>query len=129
MYENASIRDFIQKEATLKGFLLAYLNLSKDFKVYSEYELNKGYADIYMAPDLQRNPSMCPSHYIIELKYLKKSDLNEADKEKAITAAKAEAAKQLTQYAQDTKLLGTPLVKLAVTVTAAGVISIEEVGK
>ncbi len=126
LYENASIRDFIQKEATLKGFLLAYLNLSKDFKVYSEYELNKGYADIYMAPDLQRNPSMCPSHYIIELKYLKKSDLNEADKEKAITAAKAEAAKQLTQYAQDTKLLDTPLVKLAVTVTATGVISIEE---
>lgn len=126
LYENASIRDFIQKEATLKGFLLAYLNLSKDFKVYSEYELNKGYADIYMAPDLQRNPAMCPSHYIIELKYLKKSDLNEADKEKTITSAKAEAARQLEQYAQDPKLLGAPLVKLAITVTATGVISIEE---
>lgn len=48
----SSIREFIEGEAHVKGFLLAYLGLARTYIIYPEYEANKGYADFYMMPDL-----------------------------------------------------------------------------
>ncbi|MBF0398248.1 MAG: AAA family ATPase, partial [Desulfobacterales bacterium] len=68
-YEASSIRDFIYREEGVKGFLLAYLNMTSLFKVYSEPEFNKGFADIYLEPDT-RFPEI-KTGFLIELKYVK----------------------------------------------------------
>jgi len=85
---NSSIRDFIDGESFIKGYLIALFNLTNAFTVISEKEENKGYVDIYLqyARDLKANVS----DFIIELKYLKKNE----DEKKTIKEAKS----QLNQY-------------------------------
>ena len=85
---NSSIRDFIDGESFIKGYLIALFNLTNAFTVISEKEENKGYVDIYLqyARDLKANVS----DFIIELKYLKKNE----DEKKALKEAKS----QLNQY-------------------------------
>jgi len=99
-YKIASNRDFIYREQGIKGFLLAYLNLSKAYTVHSETEMNKGYADIYIQPNVLIYPEMCPTHFIVELKYLTRAELKEASVEKHFNQAKS----QLEQYGKDQKV-------------------------
>jgi hypothetical protein len=114
LFKSASVRDFITKEAVLKGFLIAHLNLLDDYDMYSEHELNKGIADVYLVPNLLTAPKICPNHYILELKYLKKEENTESN----LAAIKAKAAKQLNQYAQDPKLKGITVTKLIIIVSS-----------
>ncbi len=123
LFKSASVRDFITKEAVLKGFLIAHLNLLADYDMYSEHELNKGIADVYLVPTLLTAPKICPNHYIFELKYLTK----EENTESAIAAKKAKAAEQLNQYAQDPKLEGITVTKLIIMVSSKGLVALEEV--
>jgi hypothetical protein len=123
LFKSASVRDFITKEAVLKGFLIAHLNLLDDYDMYSEYELNKGIADVYLVPNLLTAPKICPNHYILELKYLKKEENTESN----LAAVKAKAAKQLNQYAQDPKLKGITVTKLIIIVSSNGLAALEEV--
>ncbi len=123
LFKSASVRDFITKEAVLKGFLIAHLNLLNDYDMYSEYELNKGIADVYLVPNLLTAPKICPNHYILELKYLTK----EENTETAIAAKKAKAAEQLNQYAQDPKLEGVTVTKLIIMVSSKGLVTLDEV--
>ena len=99
--QQSSIREFIEGEAHVKGFLLAYLGLTQGYTILSEHESSKGYADFYMMPDLQRQPDIAYS-YIVEVKYAKR-DASEA----VITSLKQEAAEQLVRYAADEKVLRT----------------------
>ncbi|WP_455621899.1 ATP-binding protein [Parabacteroides sp.] len=94
----SAIREFIEGEAHVKGFLLAYLGLARTYIIYPEYEANKGYADFYMMPDLLHQPEIAYS-YIVEVKYARR-DATGAD----IDALKAEAAIQLQRYAADPKV-------------------------
>lgn len=89
----SSIRDFIEGEAHVKAFMLAYLGLSNYYIVRPEYESNKGYADLFMQPRLVKLPDMKFS-YCIELKYAKR----DAPEEK-IEQLLEEARTQLKQYA------------------------------
>ena len=97
----SAIREFIEGEAHVKGFLLAYLGLTQGYVLFPEHESSKGYADFYMMPDLLHQPEIAYS-YIVEVKYARR-DASEAD----IALLKQEAAEQLRRYAADEKVLRT----------------------
>lgn len=44
------IREYIDGESHIKGFLLAYMGLTKCYQIIPEWEANKGYADFYFPP-------------------------------------------------------------------------------
>jgi len=70
----------------------------------SEYELNKGYCDILLLPNLLQYPDIKYS-YLIELKYIKPSDYAVALQEKKIK----DAMEKLKRYENDEglkKLMG-----------------------
>ena len=48
IHRQNAIREFIDGEAHVKGFLLAYLGLTQGYILLPEYESSKGYADFYM---------------------------------------------------------------------------------
>lgn len=97
----SAIREFIDGEAHVKGFLLAYLGLTRGYILLPEHESSKGYADFYMMPDLVRQPDIAYS-YIVEVKYARR-DASDAD----IAALKQDAAEQLHRYAADEKVART----------------------
>lgn len=97
----SAIREFIDGEAHIKGFLLAYLGLTQGYVIFPEHESSKGYADFYMMPDLLHQPEIVYS-YIVEVKYAKR-DGSDAD----IALLKRDAAEQLRRYAADEKVLRT----------------------
>ena len=94
----SSIREFIEGEAHVKGFLLAYLGLTRGYIIMPEHESSKGYADFYMMPDLLHQPDIAYS-YIVEVKYARR-DATDAD----IATLKEDAARQLLRYAADEKV-------------------------
>ena len=97
----SAIREFIDGEAHIKGFLLAYLGLTQGYIILPEHESSKGYADFYMMPDLLHQPDILYS-YIVEVKYARR-DASDAD----IALLKRDAAEQLKRYATDEKVLRT----------------------
>ena len=89
-----SIRDYIEGEKVLQGFLAAYLNITDYYVFHTERELNKGFADICLEPLLVRYPGIRHS-YVVEIKYLKRG---ESADETRIAAAAHEAEAQLRRY-------------------------------
>ncbi len=89
--KNSSIRDFIDGESFIKGYLIALLNLSSVFTVISEKETNKGYTDIYLT--YARNLKDSLPEFIIELKYLKKDE--------KIESILPKAKEQIKKYLHD----------------------------
>ncbi len=114
-YKNASIRDSIYREEGVKGFLLAYLGIGGGYMIRSEAELNKGYADIYIAPQLATFPNICPQHYLIELKYIKQSEIKSQIKQKLIDQTIKQAKAQLDQYANDSLIPKDVIKIIAIT--------------
>ena len=98
--QQTAIRDYIQGEKVIQGFLAAYLNLTECFAFHTERELAKGYADICLEPVLTRHPGIRHG-YVIELKYLKRT---EGASEARIKATAQAAEAQLTQYLADERL-------------------------
>lgn len=94
----STIREFIEGEAHIKGFLLAYLGLTRTYIICPEHEAAKGYADFYMMPDLLHQPEIVYS-YIVEVKYAKR-DATTSE----IVALKEEAADQLHRYQTDERV-------------------------
>ena len=89
----SSVRDAIEGERNIQGFFLAYLSLNDYYITAPEVELNHGYCDFFLLPNMthyQANHS-----YILELKYLPKADYTE---EKAAKQW-AEAVEQINGYA------------------------------
>ena len=89
----SSVRDSIEGERNIQGFFLAYLSLNDYYITAPEVELNHGYCDFFLLPNMthyQANHS-----YILELKYLSKSDYSE---DKAANQW-AEAVEQINGYA------------------------------
>ena len=97
--EQTSIRDYIQGEKIIQGFLAAYLSTSNCFVFHTEVELNKGYADIVLQPLIARHPSLRHG-YVMEIKYLKRDDADAARS----TAALDAATEQLRGYLADDRL-------------------------
>ena len=94
------IRDYIAGEKVLQGFLAAYLSVCPYFVFRSEAELGKGYADIALEPLLARYPHLRRG-YLIELKYVKRSDPLDPQR---LDAAARTAAGQLRSYLADDRL-------------------------
>ena len=89
-----SVRSLIQGERNLQGFMNAILNLNPYYLTAPEVELNHGFCDFFLMPDLLRYP-MVEHSYILELKYLK-PDAAEA----AAQQQWDEAVAQIRQYAE-----------------------------
>ena len=70
--EQTGIRDYLDGEKVLHGFVAAHLSMVDQFLLHSEYELNKGYADLYLEPFVAQYPDMGYG-YVLELKYVKRS--------------------------------------------------------
>ena len=94
------IRDYLAGEKVIQGFLAAYLSVTDFYVFRSEAEVGKGYADIGLEPLLARFPHLRHG-YLIELKYLKRSE--PAD-EAGVAAAVGEATEQLRRYLVDERL-------------------------
>lgn len=70
----SSVRDGIEAERNLQGFFMAYLNLNDYYITAPELELNHGYCDFFLLPDLTHYDSQ--HSYILELKVLSKKDFS-----------------------------------------------------
>ena len=96
----SSIRDYIDGEKVIQGFLAAYLSATEHFVFHTERELGGGYADLCLEPHLQRYTGMRHG-YVIELKYLKRG---EAASETRVAGAAQEAEAQVRRYVADERL-------------------------
>ena len=70
----SSVRDGIEAERNLQGFFMAYLNLNDYYITAPKLELNHGYCDFFLLPDLTHYASQ--HSYILELKVLSKKDFS-----------------------------------------------------
>ena len=95
-----SIRDYLDGEKIIQGFLAAYLGVSRHFLVRTEVELNKGFADIALEPLVAQFPELRYG-YLIELKYIKRG---EEVSGAILEAVVQEAEGQLARYLADERL-------------------------
>lgn len=93
--ENSSVRDGMEGERNLQGFLKAYLALSPYYLMQPELEMNYGYCDFFLLPDKRRYPDIEHS-YILELKYATRT-ATDTELEKQAD----EGRQQLRQYSED----------------------------
>ena len=84
--------DSIEGERNIQGFFLAYLSLNSYYLTAPEVELNHGFCDFFLLPDLTHYQA--EHSYILELKYLPKKDFAEKGEEQW-----KEAVKQINRYA------------------------------
>ena len=98
--EQTGIRDYMDGEKVVHGFVAAHFSLYQYFLLHSEHELNQGYADIYLEPFVAHHPDMRWG-YVLELKYLKRS---ESLSESTVAAKMQEAVHQLRGYLADQAL-------------------------
>lgn len=103
----SSVRDGIEAERNLQGFFMAYLNLNDYYITAPELELNHGYCDFFLLPDLTHYASQ--HSYILELKVLSKKDFSAivegefTEDGKPMTKAEKqwrEAVEQILRYAE-----------------------------
>lgn len=96
----SSIRDGIEAERNLQGFFMAYLSLNPYYYTAPELELNHGYCDFFLLPDLTHYPTK--HSYIIELKLVPKRDKGEDEKhyESRIEKQWQDAKTQIYRYAE-----------------------------
>ena len=92
-YRNmSSVRDSIEGERNIQGFFLAYFSLNDYYYTAPELELQHGYCDFFLLPNLTHYKT---NHsYIIEMKYLPKKDYAEKSE-----AQWQEAVEQINGYA------------------------------
>ena len=98
--QQTGIRDYIDGERVVQAFVAAHLGLTTYFLIHSEYELNKGYADLYLEPFLSRFPDIAFG-YVIEFKYLRR---REHLGERELEARVREIEQQLREYLADDML-------------------------
>lgn len=103
----SSVRDGIEAERNLQGFFMAYLNLNDYYITAPELELNHGYCDFFLLPDLTHYASQ--HSYILELTVLSKKDFSAivegefTEDGKPMTKAEKqwrEAVEQILRYAE-----------------------------
>ena len=124
-HDTTAIRQLIEGERNLQGFMNAYLTLTSYYLVAPEMEFSHGYCDFFLLPNYKVYPTVAHS-YILELKYLK-ADATEAEAERQW----AEAVEQVKSYAADRKLQsmlhGTRLHPIVVQIKGYDLLRMEEV--
>ena len=91
---NRNAENFSEKE--LKFLFMIFLKFSTAYNIYDEYQAGQGFVDLYLQKNMDKNIYEA----VIELKYLKKSDVDKVNKEKLVDDAKA----QLSKYIEDKRL-------------------------
>ena len=89
----SSVRDGVEAERNLQGFFMAYFNLNTYYCTAPELELNHGFCDFFLLPDLTNYATQ--HSYILELKMLHKGSSEEAARKQW-----DEAKEQINGYAQ-----------------------------
>ena len=124
-HDTTAIRQLIEGERNLQGFMNAYLTLTSYYLVAPEMEFSHGYCDFFLLPNYKVYPTVAHS-YILELKYLK-ADATDAEAERQW----AEAVEQVKAYAADRKLQsmlhGTRLHPIVVQIKGYDLLRMEEV--
>ena len=124
--DTTSVRSLIEGERNLQGFMNAYLSLNPYYLTAPEVELNHGYCDFFLMPDLVRWP-MVKHSYILELKYLPVNATDEKAEEQW-----QEALRQIRTYAQGEKVrlltAGTELHPIVAQIKGYEALRVEEGG-
>ena len=105
--EQTGIRDYMDGEKVVHGFVAAHLSMVDHFLLHSEYELNKGYADLYLEPFVAQYSDM-QFGYVLELKYMKRSEPLD---ESVVADKVADAVVQLRGYLADPSMRRYPSVR------------------
>jgi len=101
--EQASVRDHLNGEKVIQGFLIAYLNVTHNFLTWSEREMGGGFVDLYLEPFLARFDGI-KYGYLIELEYISNTKFNQKEFDKSLAKEIAEAEDQLQQYGADSRI-------------------------
>ena len=121
----SSVRNAIEGERNLQGFIMASLSTNAYYLLIPEIEMSHGYCDIFLMPDKKRYPGVKHS-YILELKYLSATDSEEKAKNQW-----CEGVEQVRRYATDRKVaamtIDTELHLLVMQVRVCEVVGLEEV--
>ena len=124
-HDTTAVRQLIEGERNLQGFMNAYLTLTNYYLVAPEMEFSHGYCDFFLLPNYTVYPMVAHS-YILELKYLK-TDATEAETAQQWT----EAVAQIKTYAADRKLQtmlhGTQLHLIVVQIKGYDAVKMEEI--
>ena len=125
-HDTTAVRQLIEGERNLQGFMNAFLSLAPYYLVAPEMEFSHGYCDFFLLPNYTVYPMVAHS-YILELKYLK-TDATGAEAAQQWT----EAVAQIKTYAADRKLQtmlhGTKLHLIVVQIKGYDVVKMEEIG-
>lgn len=132
-YEDvSSVRDGIESERNLQGFFMAYLNLNNYYYTAPELELNHGYCDFFLLPNLTHYATK--HSYILELKVLPKKDYEAKPENGKLSKAEVqwqEAEEQIKRYAMAPRVealrQGTTLHKIIMQFVAGKLVRMEEV--
>lgn len=132
-YEDvSSVRDGIESERNLQGFFMAYLNLNNYYYTAPELELNHGYCDFFLLPNLTHYATK--HSYILELKVLPKKDYEAKPEDGKLSKAEVqwqEAEEQIKRYAMAPRVealrQGTTLHKIIMQFVAGKLVRMEEV--
>ncbi len=98
--KQTAIRDYLTGEKVIQTFLLAYMNITDYYLSRTEEEMGKGFVDLYLEPFWAKYQDL-PYSYLIELKYIKRSEFTPA----LLAEKLAEAEAQLKQYARDPQVI------------------------
>ena len=124
-YRNqSSVRDSIEGERNIQGFFLAYLNLNDYYLTAPEVEVQHGYCDFFLLPNLTHYKS--EHSYILEVKYLPKKDFEakaEAQWQQAVEQIQAYAAAPRVEILRQ----GTRLHKIILQFCGWELVRMEEV--
>ncbi len=124
-HDTTAVRQLIEGERNLQGFMSAFLSLDPYYLVAPEMEFSHGYCDFFLLPNYTVYPMVAHS-YILELKYLK-TDATEAE----ATQQWTDAVAQIKTYATDRKLQsmlhGTQLHLIVVQIKGYDVVKMEEI--
>ena len=124
-HDTTAVRQLIEGERNLQGFMNAYLTLTNYYLVAPEMEFSHGYCDFFLLPNYAVYP-MVRHSYILELKYLK-ADATDAEADRQWS----EAREQIKTYAADKKLQsmlhGTQLHPIVVQIKGYDLVRFEEV--
>ena len=94
-----SVRDYVDGERLLQGFLAAYLGAAGCFVFQTEAELSKGFADMVLIPLTAKHPAL-QHGYVVEIKYLRRDSHGAAGVQDAMERAR----RQLARYLADERL-------------------------
>ena len=124
-HDTTAVRQLIEGERNLQGFMNAYLSLDPYYLVAPEMEFSHGYCDFFLLPNYTVYPMVAHS-YILELKYLK-ADASDAEAD----SQWSEALAQIKTYAADKKLQsmlhGTLLHSIIVQIKGYDVVRMKDV--